>query len=296
MGTLYGYIRVSTREQNEDRQLLALKELAIPEKNLFVDKQSGKDFERPQYRKMVRKLKKDDLLYIKSIDRLGRNYSEILDQWRILTKDKGIDIVVMDMPLLDTRRGKDLMGTFLSDIVLQVLSFVAENERMNIRQRQAEGIAAAKARGVRFGRPPKPLPENFHGLYQQWKNGKITGTAAAKLCGMPLSTFRYRAEIYEKSQIVVSRLFYRNVYFSVKCLLFVSKKMIPQNKGFFYTKSMISCAADLLKRAENSLAKRYTILHQLPFCKCLDLRGIRNGRTTSEVKATRGGAWRGLYR
>ena len=157
MGTLYGYIRVSTREQNEDRQLLALKELAIPEKNLFVDKQSGKDFERPQYRKMVRKLKKDDLLYIKSIDRLGRNYSEILDQWRILTKDKGVDIVVMDMPLLDTRRGKDLMGTFLSDIVLQVLSFVAENERMNIRQRQAEGIAAAKARGVRFGRPPKTV-------------------------------------------------------------------------------------------------------------------------------------------
>ena len=202
MGTLYGYIRVSTREQNEDRQLLALKELAIPEKNLFVDKQSGKDFERPQYRKMVRKLKKDDLLYIKSIDRLGRNYSEILDQWRILTKDKGVDIVVMDMPLLDTRRGKDLMGTFLSDIVLQVLSFVAENERMNIRQRQAEGIAAAKARGVRFGRPPKPLPENFHGLYQQWKNGKITGTAAAKLGGMPLSTFRYRAEIYEKAKLL----------------------------------------------------------------------------------------------
>ena len=187
MGNLYGYIRVSTREQNEDRQILALKELSIPEKNLFIDKQSGKDFERPQYRKMVRKLKKDDLLYIKSIDRLGRNYSEILEQWRIL---------------MDTRRGKDLMGTFLSDIVLQVLSFVAENERTNIRQRQAEGIAAAKARGVRFGRPPAPLPENFHHLYQQWKNGKITGTAAAKLCGMPLSTFRYRAEIYEKAKLL----------------------------------------------------------------------------------------------
>ena len=181
MGNLYGYIRVSTREQNEDRQILALKELSIPEKNLFIDKQSGKDFERPQYRKMVRKLKKDDLLYIKSIDRLGRNYSEILEQWRILTKEKGIDIVVLDMPLLDTRRGKDLMGTFLSDIVLQVLSFVAENERSNIRQRQAEGIAAAKARGVRFGRPPKPLPENFHEIYQQWKNGKITGLEAAKV-------------------------------------------------------------------------------------------------------------------
>ena len=148
MGNLYGYIRVSTREQNENRQILALKELSIPEKNLFIDKQSGKDFERPQYRKMVRKLKKDDLLYIKSIDRLGRNYSEILEQWRILTKEKGIDIMVLDMPLLDTRRGKDLMGTFLSDIVLQVLSFVAENERVSIRQRQAEGIAAAKARGA----------------------------------------------------------------------------------------------------------------------------------------------------
>lgn len=202
MGNLYGYIRVSTREQNEDRQILALKELSIPEKNLFIDKQSGKDFERPQYRKMVRKLKKDDLLYIKSIDRLGRNYSEILEQWRILTKEKGIDIVVLDMPLLDTRRGKDLMGTFLSDIVLQVLSFVAENERTNIRQRQAEGIAAAKARGIRFGRQPKPLPESFHHLYQQWKNGKITGTAAAKACGMPLSTFRYRAEIYEKAKLL----------------------------------------------------------------------------------------------
>ena len=202
MGNLYGYIRVSTREQNEDRQLLAMKELSIPEKNLFVDKQSGKDFERPQYRKMVRKLKKDDLLYIKSIDRLGRNYEEIQNQWRILTKEKGIDIVVLDMPLLDTRRGKDLMGTFLSDIVLQVLSFVAENERTNIRQRQAEGIAAAKARGVRFGRPPRPLPENFHDLYQQWKNGEITCSAAARRCGMPISTFRYRAEIYEKAKLL----------------------------------------------------------------------------------------------
>lgn len=199
MGNVFGYIRVSSRDQNEDRQLIALKELEIPEKNIFIDKQSGKDFKRPQYRKMVRRFKKDDLLYIKSIDRLGRNYAEILEQWRILTKDKGIDIVVLDMPLLDTRRGKDLMGTFLSDIVLQVLSFVAENERTNIRQRQAEGIAAAKARGVRFGRPPSRLPDNFHEVYQLWKNGKITGTAAAKECNMPLSTFRYRAEIYEKA-------------------------------------------------------------------------------------------------
>ena len=182
--------------------MIALRELKIPEKNIFMDKQSGKDFNRPQYKRLVRKLKKDDLLYIKSIDRLGRNYAEILEQWRLLTQTKGADIVVLDMPLLDTRRGKDLMGTFLSDIVLQVLSFVPENERSNIRQRQAEGIAAAKARGVRFGRPPAPLPENFHHLYQQWKNGKITGTAAAKLCGMPLSTFRYRAEIYEKAKLL----------------------------------------------------------------------------------------------
>ena len=198
----YGYIRVSTRDQNEDRQLIAMRELSILEKNVFLDKQSGKDFERPQYKKLVRRLKPDDLLYIKSIDRLGRNYGEILEQWRILTKEKGIDIVVLDMPLLDTRRGKDLMGTFLSDIVLQVLSFVAENERTNIRQRQAEGIAAAKARGVRFGRPPRPLPENYHSAYQRWKAGAITGTAAATECGMPLSTFRYRAEIYEKAKLL----------------------------------------------------------------------------------------------
>ena len=179
-----------------------MNELQVPQKNIFIDKQSGKDFERPQYKKLLRKMKKDDLLYIKSIDRLGRNYNEIQEQWRILTKDKGVDIVVLDMPLLDTRCGKDLMGTFLSDIVLQVLSFVAENERMNIRQRQAEGIAAAKAKGVRFGRVPKPLPENFHAVYQRWKHGEITGTAAAKECGMPLSTFRYRAEIYEKAGLL----------------------------------------------------------------------------------------------
>ena len=199
---VYGYIRVSTKEQNEDRQLIALHELNIPEKNIYMDKQSGKDFERPQYKRLVRRMKKDDLLYIKSIDRLGRNYGEILEQWRVLTKEKGIDIVVLDMPLLDTRRGKDLMGTFLSDIVLQVLSFVAENERVNIRQRQAEGIAAAKARGVRFGRPPRPLPENFHSAYQRWKAKKITGTDAAKECGMALSTFRYRAAIYENAKLL----------------------------------------------------------------------------------------------
>ena len=161
MGNVYGYIRVSTKDQNEDRQFIALREMSVPEKNIFLDKQSGKDFKRPMYIRMLKRMKKDDLLYVKSIDRLGRNYDEILEQWRILTKEKGVDIVVLDMPLLDTRRGKDLMGTFLSDIVLQVLSFVAENERTNIRQRQAEGIAAAKARNISFGRPPKPLPKNF---------------------------------------------------------------------------------------------------------------------------------------
>ncbi|MCD8341315.1 MAG: recombinase family protein [Clostridiales bacterium] len=197
---IYGYIRVSSKDQNEDRQLIALHEQDIPDKHIFLDKQSGKDFHRPQYQRLVKKLQKGDLLYIKSIDRLGRNYEEIQHQWRVLTKEKGADIVVLDMPLLDTRRGKDLMGTFLSDIVLQVLSFVAENERTNIKQRQAEGIAAAKARGVRFGRPPKPLPENFPSVYQRWKAGEITGLAAAAECGMPLSTFRYRAAVYERSE------------------------------------------------------------------------------------------------
>lgn len=152
---VYGYVRVSAKDQNEDRQIIAMREVGVSEKNIYMDKQSGKDFKRKQYKRLVRKMKKDDLLYIKSIDRLGRNYEEIIKQWRYLTKEKRIDIIVLDMPLLDTRRGKDLMGTFLSDIVLQVLSFVAENERSNIRQRQAEGIAAAKARGVKFGRPPK---------------------------------------------------------------------------------------------------------------------------------------------
>lgn len=198
MNAIYGYIRVSSRDQNEERQMIALKEQHVPEKNIFIDKQSGKDFDRPQYRKMLKRLRKNDILCVKSIDRLGRNYVEILEQWRILTKNKGIDIVVLDMPLLDTRRGKDLMGTFISDLVLQVLSFVAESERANIRQRQAEGIAAAKKRGVRFGRIAKPLPDNFHEVYLQWKNGRITGLAAAEACKMPMSTFRYRAEIYEK--------------------------------------------------------------------------------------------------
>ena len=193
----YGYIRVSSRDQNEERQLIAMRELKIPGTHIFTDKQSGKDFDRPQYRRLVRRLKKDDILYIKSIDRLGRNYKEILGQWRVLTKEREVDIVVLDMPLLDTRRGKDLMGTFLSDIVLQVLSFVVENERANIRQRQAEGIAAAKARGVRFGRPPRPLPENFREVHRQWRNKKITLRQAAEACGMPEGTFYAKAAKFE---------------------------------------------------------------------------------------------------
>ena len=196
--TSYGYIRVSTRDQNEDRQLLAMRELSIPQGNIFTDKQSGRDFHRPAYRRLVRRLRRDALLSIKSIDRLGRDYREILEQWRFLTKEKGVDIVVLDMPLLDTRRGKDLMGTFLSDIVLQVLSFVAENERANIRQRQAEGIAAAKARGVRFGRPPRPLPENFHSLHRAWRAKTMTLRQAAGACGLPVATFYSKARKLEQ--------------------------------------------------------------------------------------------------
>ena len=192
--TIYGYVRVSSRDQNEDRQMIAVRGAGVPEKNICLDTQSGKDFDRPQYRRMLRKMKKDDLLYVTSIDRLGRNYEEILYQWRVLTKEKGVDIVVLDMPLLDTRRGKDLMGTFLSDVVLQVLSFVAENERDNIRRRQAEGIAAAKARGVRFGRPPRPLPDNFYAVYQSWRAEEITLKEAAEACRMPVGTFYGKAK------------------------------------------------------------------------------------------------------
>ena len=192
----YGYIRVSTKEQNEGRQLIAMQDLAVLEDNIFVDKQSGKDFDRPQYKRMVKKLKPDDLLYIKSIDRLGRNYEEIQNQWRVLTKEKGVDIVVLDMPLLDTRRGKDLIGTFLSDIVLQILSFVAENERANIRQRQAEGIAAARARGVALGRERLTMPEGFSDLAQLWQRGGISSRNAAKELGISYQTFLRRAKEY----------------------------------------------------------------------------------------------------
>lgn len=197
----YGYIRVSSKEQNEARQLDALREHGIEDCNIFTDKQSGKDFNRPKYKALYRKLKKGDVLYIKSIDRMGRNYDEIIQEWRRITRFREADIVVIDMPLLDTRRGKDLMGTFLSDIVLQVLSFVAENERTNIKQRQAEGIAAAKARGVKFGRPSIPIPDNFYQVREDWRAGKITIEEAAQACNMCAKTFYSKAVKYEKEKM-----------------------------------------------------------------------------------------------
>ena len=193
MGKVYGYVRVSSTDQHEDRQLVAMAERGIPQSRLYMDKQSGKDFDRPNYKVLMKKLRPGDQLCITSIDRLGRNYEEIQEQWRILTREKKVDILVFDMPLLDTRRDKDLVGTLIADIVLQVLSFVAQKERENIRQRQAEGIAAAKARGVRFGREARPLPENFDSMFSLWKAGKLSCSQAAKNCGMPLSTFRYHA-------------------------------------------------------------------------------------------------------
>ncbi len=194
---IYGYIRVSTKEQNEDRQLIAMQEYKVPFRNIYMDKQSGKDFKREQYLRLIKKIKEDDLLIIKSIDRLGRNYEEIIEQWRYITKEKRADIMVIDMPILDTRRGKDLMGTFLSDIVLQVLSFVAENERDNIKQRQAEGIAAALAKGVKFGRPESPTPENFYDVHKRWRNKELSLKAAAKECDLPASTFFDKSKRYE---------------------------------------------------------------------------------------------------
>jgi len=190
----YGYVRVSSTDQNEDRQLIAMQERSVPRENILMDKQSGKDFNRPSYVRLLKKLKPGDLLYVKSIDRLGRNYEEIQQQWRIITKEKMADICVIDMPLLDTRRGKDLVGTFLSDIVLQVLSFVAEHERASIRARQAEGIAAAKKKGVHMGRPQADIPDNFQTICQSWLNGEISLGAAAKACAMPQSTFYRKAK------------------------------------------------------------------------------------------------------
>ena len=195
---MYGYVRVSSVDQNESRQRRALEGRSIPEDRIFVDKVSGKDFQRPQYQAMLKRLRPGDQLCITSIDRLGRNYEEIQQQWRLLTRDMKVDILVLDMPLLDTRHGKDALGTFIADLVLQVLSFVAHSERENIRKRQAEGIAAAKDSGVHFGREPKPLPENFPEMYSLWKQGRIPAAEAARRCGMARSSFRYRAESFKK--------------------------------------------------------------------------------------------------
>lgn len=193
---IYGYVRVSSTDQNEDRQLVALREQGVDEKNIFIDKQSGKDFERPNYKKMIRKLKAGDLLYIISIDRLGRNYEEIQKQWRVLTKEIGIDICVLDMPMLDTRNGKDLMGTFIADLVLQILSFVAQSERENIKKRQTEGIAAAKAKGVKFGRPEKEVPDDFAKIVRAWEQKKLPFEEVLKKCGMSEATFYRRLREY----------------------------------------------------------------------------------------------------
>lgn len=198
--TIYGYVRVSTKEQNEDRQLAALAPFEIPDGNLYMDKLSGKDFKQPAYRKLVRRLKPDDVLIVKSIDRLGRNYKEIMEQWRIITKEKRADIKVIDTPLLDTTYCKDLLGTFIADLVLAVMSYSAQMERENIRQRQAEGIAAAKARGVQFGRPRLEMPENFEEQYSLWMNGEINIHEFAKRCGISRSTLYVRLKKYEADE------------------------------------------------------------------------------------------------
>ena len=196
MTNTYGYVRVSSTDQNEDRQIIALSACEIPEKNIYIDKQSGKDFERPQYKKLIHKLKSGDLLYIMSIDRLGRNYEEIQMQWRILTKAIGIDICVLDMPLLVTRQGKDLMGTFIADLVLQILSFVAQSERESIKKRQAEGIAAAKAKGIKFGRPESKVPDDFGKIIKQWEHKQIPIAEVVKRCNMSEATFYRKLREY----------------------------------------------------------------------------------------------------
>lgn len=189
-GRIYGYVRVSTLEQNTARQLAAMRAFGVPEENIIIEKLSGKDFNRPGYRRLVKRLRPEDVLVVKSIDRLGRNYEEILEQWGFITKERAASIVVLDMPLLDTRKGRDLTGTLIADIVLQLLSYVAQTERESIRQRQAEGIAAAKAKGVRFGPQPRPLPDSFEPLRLAWRSGQLTLREAAEVCGIPKSTFR----------------------------------------------------------------------------------------------------------
>lgn len=199
---MYGYVRVSSKDQNAERQLVAMNKIQIPIKNVFIEKQSGKDFARPVYRKMIRRLKEGDILYIQSIDRLGRNYEEIMEQWRIITKEKGADIIVLDMPLLDTTNGKDLLGTFISDLVLQLLSFVAQNEREVIKKRQAEGIAAAKARGVKFGNVPKRKPHDFSDLYQKWRAKEIDISEFMDLCNVKRTTLYKWIKEHKEYQII----------------------------------------------------------------------------------------------
>lgn len=198
--TIYGYVRVSSTDQNEDRQMAAMQKKAVPPQNVFVDKLSGKDFKRPEYRRLVQKLKEGDLLYILSIDRLGRNYEEIQEQWRVLTKEKGIDVSVIDMPLLDTRQGKDLMGTFIADLVLQILSFVAQTECENIKKRQAEGIAAAKEKGVKFGRPEIAVPADFGQIVGKWEKRQLSFQEVLKRCGMSEATFYRRLREYRRPE------------------------------------------------------------------------------------------------
>lgn len=196
----YGYVRVSAVDQNEDRQLIAMNDIKIPPENIYIDKLSGKDFNRPAYKSLIKALKSGDSLYIKSIDRLGRNYEEIQSQWRVITKEKGVDIAVIDMPLLDTRLNKDLMGTFIADLVLQILSFVAHNERDLIRKRQAEGIKAARTRGVRFGRPIKKSPENFGEIIKEWEHGNLTFEEVLERTGFKEATFYNRLREYRVSK------------------------------------------------------------------------------------------------
>ncbi len=198
MGSVYGYVRVSSRDQNEDRQLIAMEKVKVPESNIYLDRQSGKDFSRPMYMKLVNQVQEGDTIFIKSIDRLGRNYEEILGQWRYLTKDKRADIVIIDMPILDTRYGKDLIGTFVSDIVLQILSFVSENERDNIRERQREGISAARMRGVRFGRPRCIPPDDIEDIFTSYRKKEISGRKAAALCGVSPATFYRWCSAYSR--------------------------------------------------------------------------------------------------
>lgn len=192
MAEVYGYVRVSTKEQKEDRQMMAMYELGIKKRNIYVDKQSGKDFNRPMYQKLLKKMKENDVLFIKSIDRLGRNYEEVLEQWRILTKEKNIDVVVIDIPILDTRLGKDLLGTLIADLVLAIFSYVSENERSNIKSRQKEGIEAAKKRGVKFGRPSKPLPKDFEQICQAFLRKEINAEEAARRCNFTKVTFYHK--------------------------------------------------------------------------------------------------------